>query len=130
MSEPWYCDAELPILLELPLPDELRLLRLPPEEEPPFLATAVFDDLLTEANPRLLRVADDPLFLAPPFFAATFLGAAFFGAAFLGAAFFGAAFLAALFLAIPFFAAAFFAPPFLAVAFFRADFFAPPFFAA
>lgn len=75
--------------------------RLPPEEEPPFLATAVFVDLLADAKPleeepRLLRLADDPPFdaLRPPpddFFVADFLDAPF--------------------LLPPFFAAAFFEPP-------------------
>ena len=108
MSEPWYCVPELPVVELLPP-------RFPPLDAEPFLATLAPDDLLADASPRLLRLADEPPFLAPvDFFAAAFLGAAFF---------------APPFLAPPFLAPPFLAPPFFEVAFLKADFFAPPFLA-
>ena len=58
MSEPWYCVPELPVVELLPP-------RFPPLDAEPFLATLAPDDLLADASPRLLRLADEPPFLAP-----------------------------------------------------------------
>ncbi len=68
MSEPWYWVPVLVMSVVLAAPRRLllrldELLRLPPEAEPPLLATFVLVALLAEANPlaeELPRLADEP----------------------------------------------------------------------